>query len=151
LYWKSRQYDEAKREFERELANDPGHAQSLTYLGDIEMKRDNFEGALALLQKAVHQRNDIRLAYLDLGSILLQQKKDTEALKAFQRAVELDPSLPDAYYRIARIYQSMGKVTEAQSEFAKARELHKEADEDLVKKMSSSPPSLGPEDRGQHD
>ena len=36
-----RQYDEAKAEFERELAIDPNHAQALAYLGDIEMKRNN--------------------------------------------------------------------------------------------------------------
>ena len=37
LYWKQRRYEEACREFEAELANQPQHAQALTYLGDAEM------------------------------------------------------------------------------------------------------------------
>lgn len=41
LYWKQHQYEEAKIWFERELAVDPKHAQSLAYLGDIELKRDS--------------------------------------------------------------------------------------------------------------
>jgi len=73
LHWKLRQYDDAKRYFESELSVDPDHAQALTYLGDIEMKRNNPEQALALLSKAVHLRNDIRIAYVDLGSVLAQQ------------------------------------------------------------------------------
>jgi len=36
----------------------------------------------------------------------------------------------------------MGKPAEAQKELAKTRELHQKADEDLVRKMSTSPPSL---------
>jgi tetratricopeptide (TPR) repeat protein len=53
LHWKLRQYDDAKSEFERELATDPNHAQALAYLGDIEMKSNNLENALVLLKKAV--------------------------------------------------------------------------------------------------
>ena len=70
LHWRLRQYDEAKAEFERELATDPRHAQALAYLGDIEMKHNNPEGALLLLRQAIQLRNDIRIAYLDLGAIL---------------------------------------------------------------------------------
>ena len=44
LYWKTRQYDDAKREFEAELKIDANHAQALAYLGDIELKRENLGG-----------------------------------------------------------------------------------------------------------
>jgi len=141
LYWKSHQYDEAKREFENELSLDSGHAQSLAYLGDIEMKRNNPEAALALLGQATKLRDDIRIAYLDLGTILAQQKHYDEAVAALQRAVKLDPAQPDAHYRLAHVYQEMGKTAESQREFAQVRELHEKA-EDLVRKMSASPPNL---------
>ncbi len=64
LYWKLRQDDDAKPEFEKELAIDPSHAQALAYLGDVELKRNNPEQALKLLEKAVQLRHDIRIAYL---------------------------------------------------------------------------------------
>lgn len=141
LYWKSHQYDEAQREFENELSVDPSHAQSLAYLGDIEMKRSNPETALALIGKATKLKDDIRIAYLDKGAILAQQKRYDEAVAALRRAVELDPAEPDAHYRLGHVYQDMGKAAESQKEFAQVRELHEKKD-DLVGKMSASPPAL---------
>jgi tetratricopeptide (TPR) repeat protein len=141
LYWKSHQHDEAKREFENELSIDSGHAQALAYLGDIEMKRDNPEAALSFLGRATQLKDDIRIAYLDMGTILAQQKRYDEAVVALQRAVKLDPAQPDAHYRLAHVFQDMGKAAESQREFAQVRELHEKAD-DLVRKMSASPPPL---------
>jgi tetratricopeptide (TPR) repeat protein len=142
LYWKSHQYDEAKREFENELSVDSSHAQALAYLGDIEMKRNNPEAALSLLTKATKLKDDIRIAYLDTGTILAQQKRYDEAVAAFQQAVKLDPAQPDAHYRLAHVYHAMGKAEESQNEFAKVRELHEKADEPLASKMAATPPPL---------
>ena len=141
LYWKSQQYDDAQREFETELSDDPSHAQALAYLGDIEMKRNHPEAALALLAKATKLQDDIRIAFLDTGAILAQQKRYGEALAALQRAVALDPAQPDAHYRLARVYQDMGKAEESQKELAKVRELHEKADEAVGSKMPAAPPS----------
>jgi tetratricopeptide (TPR) repeat protein len=145
LYWKSHQYDDATREFKAELAFDPGHAQALAYLGDIEMKAGNPEAALSFLQKSVLLKSDLRIAAIDLGVILAQQKRYSDAGAALQHAIALDPAEPDAHYRLARVYLEMGKAAESQKEFAKVRELKEKADqkdEDLVRKMSSSPPAL---------
>ncbi len=145
LYWKSHQYDDATREFQAELALDPGHAQALAYLGDIEMKADKPEAALPFLRKSIQLKSDLRIASIDLGVILAQQKQYPDAVAALEHAVALDPTEPDAHYRLARVYQEMGKTVESQKEFAKVRELKKKADqkdEDMVRKMSSSPPAL---------
>src|SRR5262249_15477297 len=75
LYWKLHKYDDAKQSFERELEIDPKNAQALAYLGDIELKRNAPEKALPRLNKAVQLRNDIRIAYLDIGIILMGQKR----------------------------------------------------------------------------
>jgi tetratricopeptide (TPR) repeat protein len=141
LYWKLHKYDEAKEAFERELDIDPKNAQALAYLGDIELKRNAPEKALPLLNKAIQTRNDIRIAYLDIGVILMDQKRHSEALPALLRAEKLDPGQPDAHYRLARLYREMGNAAESQKEFAKVRELHEKAD-DIASKMSNSPPPL---------
>jgi len=140
LYWKQHKYDEAQTAFEAELSIDPAHAQALAYLGDIELKKNDPEKALPLLQKAIQIRNDVRIAYLDIGAILSDQKKYPEALAALQRAEKLDPAQPDAHYRLARLYRAMGNPAAAQREFAKVNDLHEKA-EDLVPKMSAAPPS----------
>ena len=142
LYWKSHHYDEAGREFEKVLVLDPKHAQAQTYLGDMAMKRMDLDKALILLRKAVSEKSDIRLAYMDMGAVFMQQKQYADAVVALRRAVELDPAQPDAHYRLGRAYQAMGKTVESQKQFAKVRELHEKSDEPLAMKISSSPPPL---------
>ena len=142
LYWKSHQYDEAKREFESELSVDPKQALALAYLGDIAMKENNFDEALALLRKAVGMKNDIGIAYLDLGAVLSEKGQYEAAAAALRRAVELDPTQPDAHYRLARAYKAMGSIAESQKELAKVRELHQESDDSLASKIATPPPAL---------
>jgi tetratricopeptide (TPR) repeat protein len=135
LYWKSHRYDEARREFEAELAADPRHAQSLAYLGDIEIKQKNPEKALTFLQKAVAIQNDIHIAHVDIGIILMDQKKYRDAEAAFRRAVEVDPAKADAHYRLARLYQAIGNNSAAQKEFETVRQLNAKEEEGVASKM----------------
>jgi tetratricopeptide (TPR) repeat protein len=138
LYWKSNQYDQAEAEFRNQVSVDSGNALSLAYLGDIEMKRNNSEKAVSYLRQAVQARQDIRIAYLDLGAILTEQKQYKDACAALQRAIELDPAQPDAHYRLGRAYQGMGNSAAAQREFKRVQELHQKADEDLASKMAAA-------------
>jgi tetratricopeptide (TPR) repeat protein len=142
LHWKLSQFDEATKYFNAELAIDPNHPQALAYLADIAFKNNESEKALPLLQKVVKQRNDIRIAYVDLGAILTQQKRYTEALAALKRAVKLDPSQPDAHFRLGKLHQTMGNMTAAEQEFAKVRELHEKQNEDVASKMVRPAPTM---------
>ncbi len=144
LHWKSQQYDEARQEFERELALDPKHAQALAYLGDIEWKNNHPDAALALFQRSMSAQKDVRIVYVDLGAIYMQQKNYKEAQTALLHAVSLDPALPDAHYQLGRLYQALGKPADAEKELHKAQELHQKAEDSLVGKTSSSPPALNP-------
>ena len=143
LYWKTHDYDIAHREFEAELQLDPNHLQALAYLGDTEMKQEHWESALGWLQKSLREKNDNRMAALDLGVVLAQLGRNDEALVALKRAVALDPAQPDAHYRLGRLYQQMGRRAESQQEFDKVRDLRQKADEDFVHKMSPASPTSG--------
>jgi tetratricopeptide (TPR) repeat protein len=123
------------------LSLSPSHAQSLAYLGDIELKRNHFDTAASLLGKSILQRKDIRIAYLDLGAVRAQQKQYPAAIKAFERAVELDPTQPDAHYRLGRVYQKIGQAERAKAEFAKTRELHRNSDAAVILQLGSPNPS----------
>jgi tetratricopeptide (TPR) repeat protein len=139
LYWKQKEYDDAEREFRAELANDPEHSQSCAYLGDTLLRENNPSAAAPLLKKASQLRNDIRIAYLDLGIIYTEQKKYDEALKHLKHAEQIDPSRPDAHYRLARLYQDLGRQSEASQEFAKVSKLHEDNTDDLLGKIAGSP------------
>jgi len=136
LYWKSHQYEEAAQAFEAELANDAQHAQALEYLGDIELKNGNAGKAFELLERATAINKDLRLAFVDMGVILTEQKKYQEALATLQRAEKLDSSQPDVHYRLGRLYQAMGKTAEAQKEMARVKELHEKEEEEVSRKMA---------------
>jgi tetratricopeptide (TPR) repeat protein len=142
LYWKSHRFDEAKQEFQAELANDPQHAQAWAYLGDIEMKRDP-EAALPLLRKAIEFKPDLRIAYVDLGAVLAEQKHYPDAIAAFKRAIALDPEEPDAHFRLGRVYRATGKIAESEKEFSEVKRIHQHTEEDLARKMSPKPPAIG--------
>lgn len=144
LYWKKHKYSEAKAALEEELAVDAANPLAAAYLGDIAMKESDPDKALPLLKKAVQLKNDLRIAYLDMGILLADRKEFPEALAALRRAEELDPSQPDAHYRMGRIYKQMGNSAASEKEFAKVRELHEKDAGDIVHQMSGSPPPLKP-------
>ena len=139
-----RQYDDAIPAFESELSAHPDHAQAMAYLGDIQMKKDDTEKAAILLKKSVQLNTGIRVAHADLGVIYAERKRYQEALAEFQLAVKLDPDQPDTHFRMGRLYQAMGNTSAANQEFAKVRELHRKTEDDLLEKMSGSPPPLQP-------
>jgi tetratricopeptide (TPR) repeat protein len=142
LYYKQREFDKAIPEFQLEIKNNPGYAQSYLYMGDIALHSNDSKGAEPLLQKALQLEPANRLAYFDLGCLYADQNRHQEALIALQHAVKLDPTQPDAHYRLGRVYTALGEKEKAAQEFAKTKELHAKTEDALVEKVSgsSSPP-----------
>ena len=136
LYFTQHDYERASAQFELELKNNPANAQALTYLADIKIRNNDDSAAQALLTRAVHLQNDIRLAYFDLGIVYANQKRNQDAIKALLRAEELDPKEPDAHYRLARIYMAVGEKQKADQEFAKTKDLHSKTAESLIQKVT---------------
>ena len=88
-------------------------------------------------------QKDLRIAYVDLGAIYLQQKQYKEAKAALDRAIALDPNQADAHYQLGRLYQAQGNAAAAATELSKVRELHAKADQALAGKMpvTTMPPN----------
>src|SRR5205823_358854 len=64
LYWKQKQFEEAEREFREELRNNPKHAYSAAYLGDVLMKTGRKEQAIELVQNAIQLRPDLHVGHV---------------------------------------------------------------------------------------
>jgi tetratricopeptide (TPR) repeat protein len=135
LLWKQHQFDEAQKEFELEIADNPKNTQAIAYLGDIAIKKNNESAAMTYLIQATAQPEAIRLAYFDLGILNEARGQSKEAEANFQRAIAMDPTQADAHYHLARLYASTGRPKEAQVEFAKVKDLHQKRDETLVQTM----------------
>jgi len=145
LLWSQFQLDEAAREFQAELNNNPNHPQALTYLADSEIKLNHPEPAMALLEKAIAIDAKIQLAHLDLGSLYIDAGRTNDALRELKIAEQLDPGDQNVHFRLGRFYKSLGKTEEANAEFEKTKSLQKARDESLIQKLHPSETSISPE------
>jgi tetratricopeptide (TPR) repeat protein len=104
------------------------------------MKKGDNAAAIPMLQQALRLKSDLRIAYLDLANIYIEQKRYPEAVEALRQAEKLDPDQSDAHYRLARLYRDMGNQAESQKEFEVVRKLQKKKQEgtDLAMKMAGA-------------
>jgi tetratricopeptide (TPR) repeat protein len=135
LLWGLLQFDEAAKEFQAELDNNPEQAQALTYLADCEIQLSHPEAAPALLEKAVRIDPKIELAHLDLGILYSNDGRKEDALRELKRAEQLNPNDQTVHWRLARFYKTIGKSEEAKIEFDKTRSLQKAADQSVFTKL----------------
>jgi tetratricopeptide (TPR) repeat protein len=138
LLWAQLKFDEAARELEAELANNPKHAQAMTYLADCHIQMNNPEPALPLLEKAIRLDPKIELAHVDLGVIYASAGKNDDALRELKTAAQLDPGDQNVHWRLGRFYKSIGKKAEAEIEFQKTRNLQKAADKSIFDQLHSA-------------
>jgi tetratricopeptide (TPR) repeat protein len=139
LLWTQRQYPEAAAELQAELADNPNHAQALTYLGDADMQLNHADLALPMLEKAVQINPGLELAHLDLGILDSDAGRKEEALQELRTAAELAPNDTNVHWHLGRLYRMIGKKDEAKAEFDKASSLHKAEDAAVLNKMSPQP------------
>ncbi len=135
LLWGQLQYEEAAREFQAELANNPDHGQALAYLADTDMRLSHPEAAPPLLEKAIRIDPRIELAHLDLGILYNDAGRREDALRELKIAERISPGDQNVHWRLARFYQATGKKDEAKVEFDKTRSLQKASDETVFKKL----------------
>ncbi|HTB98856.1 MAG TPA: tetratricopeptide repeat protein [Terracidiphilus sp.] len=137
LLWTQKQYPEAAKEFQAELANDPDHTQSMLYLADSEIQMNHPEGIEALLRKVIRLNPSYGLAHLDLGVILSDAGSNVEALHELTEAEKLNPNDVNVHWRLGRLYRAMGRKELSMDEFGKAGKLNKKADDDLFKRIAN--------------
>jgi tetratricopeptide (TPR) repeat protein len=138
LLWAQLKFDDAAKELEAELTNNPNHAQALTYLADCHIQLNDSVPALPLLEKAVRLDSRIEVAHVDLGVLYANAGKSDDALRELKTAERLDPTDQNVHWRLGRFYKSMGKKTEAEVEFQKTRSLQKAADKSIFDKLHSA-------------
>jgi tetratricopeptide (TPR) repeat protein len=136
LLWSQKQYPEAIKEFQAELANDPNHAQSMLYIADADIQMNQYIDAAPLLEKAVKLDPSLGLAYLDLGILAANDGRNDDALREFLAAEKLTPNDVNVHWRLGRLYRAMGRKEEAKVELDKASNITKSADQELYKKIS---------------
>lgn len=110
---------QAKSEFELEIAANPADAESEFELGEVYRLASDSAKAEFCYRRALELRPDLGAAHLALAGILSASGKNDEALRHYVDAVRLNAEDETAHYKLAQAYRAAGRVQEANDEMAK--------------------------------
>ncbi len=146
LLWKEQHFDEAAREFQAELDNDPADQRTRAYLGDSLVELNQYEQAQPELETAAKDASATTMAMVHrgLGVVYAEAGRKEDAANELLQAIALDPKDVSPHWRLGKLYQSMGKKDEAKQEFAIASAMNKENSRPLTQEIGGDPPKTQP-------
>jgi tetratricopeptide (TPR) repeat protein len=116
-------YETARKEFEIVLAEDPGDAVALQYLGMIDQAEGNDAGAIEKLTASVEADAENTDARVDLAAILIKVGRTTEADAQLRMALEIEPDRADARLYLGIIAYRQRSYRAAIGHLKQAKEL----------------------------
>jgi len=116
VYMLPQDADVAMKEFKRELEISPNHYPAMVQMAFEYLKRDQYNDALPLAEKAVQLAPKLYAARNVLGRVLLELGQVDRSVKELEEGVKLAPSSPEMHFALARAYTRAGKKQEAQRE-----------------------------------
>jgi tetratricopeptide (TPR) repeat protein len=116
VYMLPQDADLAMNEFKRELEISPNHFAALTQMAFEYLKRDQFNEALPLAEKAVQLAPKLFAARNVLGRVLLDLGQVDRSIKELEEGVRLAPSSPEMHFALARAYTRAGRKEDAARE-----------------------------------
>jgi tetratricopeptide (TPR) repeat protein len=118
--------DAALMQFKRELEITPQHQPSMVQMAFEYLKRDDYNTALPLAEKAVQLDPKMFPARNVLGRVLLQLGQIDRAIKELEEGARLAPTSPEMHYALARAYRRAGREEDAKRETALFQKLQEE-------------------------
>jgi tetratricopeptide (TPR) repeat protein len=122
--------DEAVRQFNAALQQDPNLAEAYIGLGRVSAGAGNWAVAAAHFQRAVETDSRSAEAHTRLGEALLEQRDASGAIGEYRQAIGLKKDHAEAYYGLARAQIARGQAKDAQATLETALAIR--ADYDLA-------------------
>lgn len=113
--------EEARKEFEAELAVEPSNAAAEFMLGDIARQAQQWEEAIARFSRAIKLDPGFEEAYLGLGMALNASGKYSEAVGPLDSYVKMEAADPAGHYQLSIAYAKLGRKEDAAREMALQR------------------------------
>ena len=117
--------DEARRQFEAELALNPSDAVAEYQVGEILTAGQNKPEAAAHFERAAELRPDFAEALIAVAKLRLEAKRFSDAVALLERAVKLQPRNESAHYNLMMAYRDAGRDADAEREKAEIEKLQK--------------------------
>lgn len=106
--------DEAAEIYLGLLSVDPDNARVLHHYGLLELARNRYAEAIALICRAIAVRDDNAVMHSNLGEAYRRADDPAGALAHLKRAVELDPALSVAHLNLGVLMRAQGHAREAE-------------------------------------
>jgi len=110
--------EDAKKQFEQEVAVDPLNASAHFILGELARRNQEWPDAVREFSQAAKLDAGFTEAYLALGMSLASSGKFAEALPPLQRYVRMQPGDPAGHYQLAMALAHTGDKEGAARELA---------------------------------
>jgi tetratricopeptide (TPR) repeat protein len=91
-------------------------------LGLVYVARENFAGALSLLEAAVREAPSSDVAHANLGAAYFKLHRNRQALEEFQRAAQLNPRNAETQQALGQLWMDAHRPDRAAEAFAAALE-----------------------------
>lgn len=114
---------EAIKEFEAELAINPGHAATYYRLADAYTRVTKWDDAERLLQQSIWLDATASGPYILMGKVLLKKNDATLAVRSLTHALSMDPNNYIAHNLLGQAYRMQGKTAEAQAQLELSQKL----------------------------
>ncbi len=135
--------EQARKEFEAELALNPGDAVAEYQVAQIFGTQSRKSEANLHYERAAKLRPDFPEALIAVAKIRSEAKRYDEAVELLQRAVKLQPRGEIARYNLMMAYRNAGRAADAQREKAELDKLQKPPEgefTDFLKRLGEKPP-----------
>jgi tetratricopeptide (TPR) repeat protein len=135
--------ENARREFEAELALNNGDAAAEYEVGQILIAQGKRDSGARRLERALALRPDFVEAMVAIGRARLEDKRYPDAISLLDRAVKLQPRNEAAHYSLMIAYRNSGDLEAAKRQKAVLDELQKPPEgefTEFLKKLGEKPP-----------
>ncbi|MGI9304928.1 MAG: tetratricopeptide repeat protein [Gammaproteobacteria bacterium] len=120
---KSGELQQAEQIYRRILEIDPGHHDTLHYLGLLLRQINQVDAAIDLLARAVRADPNDPMCQSNLGNLLREQGKLPQAVAAYRKAVSTKPDYVDVQFNLATTLRDMGDYEGAVASYSRVLEL----------------------------
>lgn len=117
--------EQARKEFETELALNPSDAVAEYQVAQILAAEQKKAAAAPHFERAVELRPDFPEALIAVAKLRMEARRYPEAIALLQRAVKLQPRNETAHYNLMMAYRNAGRAADADREKAELDKLQK--------------------------
>lgn len=125
---KTRRFAEAEALFGQLLQKYPNHLGALNELGEISLKKGQFEKAIKYFEISLEKESKQPLVLFNLGIVLRLLNRFADALICYDQVVALKPDFVDAYHHRGNVLQILNMTDEAITSYQKAFSLEPDCD-----------------------